>query len=113
MMSWAYVSDYAKELYPDQYRTVIGQHACNATEATDAEKDNVLALVTNNDDAFAAGFWFLVKQSGNYYTNKTLVDGDYNSFLKFNNEVLYVGTDPALVAARKAVWETVNAGITF
>ncbi|KAJ1796198.1 hypothetical protein LPJ59_003894 [Coemansia sp. RSA 2399] len=113
MMSWTFVSDYAKELYPDKYATAIGQHACNATEATDAEKDNVLALVTNNDDAFAAGFWFLVNQSGDYYTNKTLVDGDYDSFLTFNNEVLYVGTDPALVAARKVVWDTVNATITL
>ncbi|KAJ1665291.1 hypothetical protein IW140_000645 [Coemansia sp. RSA 1813] len=111
MMSWDFVSKYAKSLYPCKYGIAIGDNAANASVATDAQKTNVLDLVTNNDDAFAAGFWFLVNQSGSYYIDETLKDGDNSTFIEFNKEILYVGD--ADMDERVAVWDTVKEGIKF
>ncbi|PIA15376.1 hypothetical protein COEREDRAFT_9513 [Coemansia reversa NRRL 1564] len=70
MMSWAYVSKYAKELYPDKYAKVIGKFSDDTSKADNSTKTKVMDLVLNNDDSLAAGFWYLTKQASSFHNKK-------------------------------------------
>ncbi|KAJ2609838.1 hypothetical protein H4S08_003883 [Coemansia sp. RSA 1365] len=70
MMSWAYVSKYAKELYPDKYTKLIGKFADDTSKANNSTKTKVMDLVLNNDDSIGAGFWYLAKHASSFHNKE-------------------------------------------
>ncbi|KAJ2850643.1 hypothetical protein IWW36_001754 [Coemansia brasiliensis] len=110
MMSWNYVSQYAKQLHPNEYEQAVGSSGDDVSSANNSTKTAVIDLVLNNDDSFGAGFWYLTTQAPSFHNNPSkLRDGNMQDF----QEYVQSGIVTSWNSDREAIWTTVNDAIVF
>ncbi|KAI7831058.1 hypothetical protein BX661DRAFT_142094, partial [Kickxella alabastrina] len=108
MMMWNFISEYAKELHPDEYANLMGSSASSADSASDTVRNDVRELVLNPEDSFASGFWFLVNKAAGFHDDDMkLRDGNLEDFKAYVETGIYTSWD----SNREKWWQLVNDNI--
>ncbi|KAJ1900973.1 hypothetical protein LPJ66_001102 [Kickxella alabastrina] len=105
MMMWNFISEYAKELHPDEYAKLMGSSASSADSASDTVRNDVRELVLNPEDSFASGFWFLVNKAAEFHNDDMkLRDGNLEDFKAYVVSGIHTPWD----SNREKWWQLVN-----
>ncbi|KAI9477035.1 hypothetical protein LPJ78_004721 [Coemansia sp. RSA 989] len=102
MLMYNFISTYAQSLYPSRVTTT------EASSQSTQVMNSVRELVLNNDDSFAAAFWYLTTVAKDYYGNESrLRSGNIDDFKAYIEN----GVHTSWNEQRSSVWKAVDAAL--
>ncbi|KAJ1675265.1 hypothetical protein EV182_001610 [Spiromyces aspiralis] len=104
MLMYNFIYKYAMDLYPDEVKQLSAQ---GTDSDSDDIKNEVRALVLNNNDSFASSSWFLVKVAPQFHDSGKLKDHNPDPFADYCKEA--VGAD--WNEGRLEVWTAVDQAL--
>ncbi|KAJ2450970.1 hypothetical protein EV183_003930 [Coemansia sp. RSA 2336] len=102
MLMYNFISTYAQSLYPSKITAT--EASSQSTEAMNSVRE----LVLNNDDSFAAAFWYLTTVAKDYHGDESrLRSGNIDDFKAYIENGVHTTWDEQ----RGSIWKAVDAAL--